>query len=312
LIQRQEEAEEEAAAPESGEESEEELERLEASNVAPIAQTKADPASSAAGEGGPAALDTVTSRQNGGAPLDSVTRNFMESRFGHDFSRVRVHTDSLAHDAARSVQARAFTVGQNIWFARGQFSPGSQAGRQLLAHELTHTVQQGGLQGSLVSRALQRSYCPSSCATLEGCGTCRAPKVKRDNCAERDEVDPNNKISHIRVTLSDRKVTLFWNGTPRTTGGTQEAPFDCTPNETDTPKGWDTVGVKCGVNHTSYERYNMAWFAGFKSHGYRFGFHDSQPVDAACHSHGCVRVSCENAEKINKNSKSNWTSIIVR
>ena len=72
------------------------------------------------------------------------------------------------------------------------------------------------------------------------------------------------------------------------------------------------VGVKCGENHTSWERYNMAWFTAFKSTGYEIGFHNSQPLGSKYKSHGCVRVSCENAIKINKNTKSNWTSIKVR
>ena len=81
--------------------------------------------------------------QRPGAPLTGETRAFMESRFGHDFSRVRVHSDGLAAEAARSVGARAFTRGESIVFDRGQYSPDSTDGRRLLAHELTHVVQQG-------------------------------------------------------------------------------------------------------------------------------------------------------------------------
>ena len=77
-----------------------------------------------------------------GRPLDPATRAFMEPRFGHDFSRVRVHTDRPAADAARGVAARAFTVGEHIVFGGRQFAPDSTAGRRLLAHELAHTIQQ--------------------------------------------------------------------------------------------------------------------------------------------------------------------------
>jgi hypothetical protein len=63
----------------------------------------------------------------------------METRFGHDFSRVRVHTDSRA---ARAVRALAFTSGHNIVFDAGQYAPGTETGTRLLAHELTHVVQQ--------------------------------------------------------------------------------------------------------------------------------------------------------------------------
>lgn len=78
-----------------------------------------------------------------GQPLPASERAFFEPRFGHDFSRVRVHTDGGADSAAQSVGARAFAVGRDLVFARGQFTPGTSEGRTLLAHELTHVVQQG-------------------------------------------------------------------------------------------------------------------------------------------------------------------------
>lgn len=75
-------------------------------------------------------------------PLDQSTRAFMETRFGHDFSRVRVHTDGYAAESAHSINALAYTVGSHIVFGAGQFAPDTAAGRRLLAHELTHVVQQ--------------------------------------------------------------------------------------------------------------------------------------------------------------------------
>jgi hypothetical protein len=87
-----------------------------------------------------------------GQPLDSSTRDFMEPRFGYDFSRVRVHSDARAAASAQSVNALAYTAGTDVVFAAAQFSPATTQGRKLLAHELTHVVQQG--QGaSSVSRA---------------------------------------------------------------------------------------------------------------------------------------------------------------
>lgn len=80
-----------------------------------------------------------------GRPLDATTRSFFESRFGHDFSRVRVHTDDAA---AASVRAHAFTVGERIIFAANQYRPTTHEGRRLLAHELTHVVQQSGADSS--------------------------------------------------------------------------------------------------------------------------------------------------------------------
>ena len=77
-----------------------------------------------------------------GRPLDPDTRGFMESRFQRDFSGVRVHTDARAADSARALQARAWAWGSDVAFANGAYAPGTAAGRRLLAHELTHVVQQ--------------------------------------------------------------------------------------------------------------------------------------------------------------------------
>jgi len=80
--------------------------------------------------------------RSSGRPLDTETRSFMESRFGHDFSQVRVHTDSRAANAASAVKASAFTMNRNIVFGDGQYAPHSESGRRLISHELTHVVQQ--------------------------------------------------------------------------------------------------------------------------------------------------------------------------
>src|ERR1700716_938458 len=78
----------------------------------------------------------------GGSPLDRDTRGFMESRLGADFSDVRVHTDGKATESARSVQAYAYTVGNDVVFQSDKYAPDSDSGQRMLAHELTHVVQQ--------------------------------------------------------------------------------------------------------------------------------------------------------------------------
>jgi Domain of unknown function (DUF4157) len=83
-----------------------------------------------------------------GQPLDHATRGFMESRFGHDFGHVRIHTDGAAARSAEMVDAIAYTVGRHVVFAAGRYAPSSPAGQRLLAHELTHVVQQGAHQAS--------------------------------------------------------------------------------------------------------------------------------------------------------------------
>ena len=81
--------------------------------------------------------------RSSGQPLDEPTRAFFEPSFGQDFSHVRVHTDAQAAAAAQAVNALAYTVGHDIVFGAGRYSPATGAGRHLLAHELTHTIQQG-------------------------------------------------------------------------------------------------------------------------------------------------------------------------
>jgi len=99
------------------------------------------------GEGGPLGGDverSIDGARSGGRPLDSGLRVQMEPAFGADFSGVRVHSDAKSDGLNRSLQARAFTTGQDIFFRKGEYNPGSAGGKELVAHELTHVVQQNG------------------------------------------------------------------------------------------------------------------------------------------------------------------------
>lgn len=109
----------------------------------------APPASSAPGTASP-----VSSAA--GTPLAPAARAFLEPRMGHDFGAVRIHADRTAARLARSVGALAFTVGQDIYFDEGGYAPGTSAGRRLLAHELTHVVQQENAANGGPPRVLQR------------------------------------------------------------------------------------------------------------------------------------------------------------
>ncbi len=102
-----------------------------------------------------------------GHSLDSEARAVMEPRFGRDFSDVRVHADSQAAASAEAVNARAYTVGSHIAFGFGQYAPGSPSGQRLLAHELTHVVQQSAASGGPV---LQRQ--PKDEPPKQGPGVC--------------------------------------------------------------------------------------------------------------------------------------------
>jgi hypothetical protein len=90
----------------------------------------------------PAVERVIDSSRGGGHPLDQAARSSIGGALNADFSGVRVHTDTQASALSESLGARAFTTGQDIYFRQGEYSPGSSAGRGLLAHELTHVVQQ--------------------------------------------------------------------------------------------------------------------------------------------------------------------------
>jgi len=114
-----------------------------------------------------------------GQPLDQSTRAFMEPRFDRDFSGVRVHTDARAAESAQQVNAQAYTVGHNIVVGAGRFAPETQSGRSLIAHELTHVVQQDGQQDQ--TRNLQRrpgqswGECTSCTKPMSGSSTSAFP-----------------------------------------------------------------------------------------------------------------------------------------
>ncbi|MCT7992000.1 eCIS core domain-containing protein [Laspinema olomoucense] len=99
------------------------------------------------GEGGDVSSEwesELNRARGGGQPLSPSLREPMEREFGADFSGVRVHTGAQADRLARSIQAKAFTTGQDVFFQQGAYQPGSAGGQELLAHELTHVVQQSG------------------------------------------------------------------------------------------------------------------------------------------------------------------------
>jgi hypothetical protein len=120
----------------------EEPEEDEALQAAPLAWGVLASASGGLVASGRAATQVAEARQ-GGVPLSTLERDYFQPRLGHDLSAVRVHAGPEAAQAAAAVGARAFTVGPDIVFGAGQAAPTSEAGRRLLAHELTHVIQQG-------------------------------------------------------------------------------------------------------------------------------------------------------------------------
>jgi hypothetical protein len=106
-----------------------------------------------------------------GRPLDTATRGFMEPRFGHDFSQVRIHSDPAAAGSADAIAARAYTVGHHVVFGRGEYQPGTADGRRLLAHELVHVTQQN------------------------------ASGARQDGVVQRDEKKPDPKVAALKAAL---------------------------------------------------------------------------------------------------------------
>lgn len=114
----------------------------------------------------------IGSLRGKGSPLDPSTRGFMESRFGHDFGRVRVHTDAPAADLARQIDAVAFTTGQDVVFDTGRYAPETTWGKRILAHELAHVVQQSDRPAA--AAAIFR-LSPAMCSKAADCGTPDTP-----------------------------------------------------------------------------------------------------------------------------------------
>ena len=106
--------------------------------------------------GGMAVTDSfsrgLSSTKGAGKPMDRGTKSFMENRFGSDFGNVRIHTGSRATSLNNQIKARAFTHSNDIYFNQGQYSPGTNSGKHLLAHELTHTIQQGAAKTKNIQR----------------------------------------------------------------------------------------------------------------------------------------------------------------
>jgi len=104
----------------------------------------------------------IQSLKGRGKPLPESDRAFFEPRFGYDFSQVRVHMDERAAESARTVNAQAFTIGQDVVFGAGQYAPDTTKGKRLLAHELTHVVQQTASvpTGRRKSSVIRKDGCP--------------------------------------------------------------------------------------------------------------------------------------------------------
>jgi uncharacterized protein DUF4157 len=166
-----------------------------------------------------------------GQPLDQAVRTFMEPRFGHDFGQVLVHTGTQAAEAARSVNALAFTVGSHIAFGAGRFSPESAAGRQLLAHELVHVAQRrssgetsgdlelGGVEdvaereaADLASRVCSVDMAQRPSMTQDGSTLRRAPEPNQETAPAvgTAEQEPPTPSCTPAAGLPNTSCSAYW------------------------------------------------------------------------------------------------------
>jgi hypothetical protein len=150
-----------------------------------------------------------------GQPLDPATRAFFEPRFSHDFSQVRLHTDTKAAESARAVNALAYTVGQDVVFGTGQYAPQTGEGKKLLAHELTHVMQQQNVTFSSLDLEVSQSN-----SVLE-----KEANAFSISMLRHEEYQPYFQVVHFsKVTLSRQPAEQLRPTPPRPTPSVRQPP----------------------------------------------------------------------------------------
>ena len=208
----------------------------------------------------------IQSLKGGGQHLSENDRTYFEPRFGADFSGVRVHSDSKANHLARSINAKAFTIGQDVVFGSGQYSPGSPTGRSLLAHEMTHVVQQ------------------SSAKT----------KGNSSSVIRREPARTPTYITNIYVDLSTQAVSWVYSDGARSASHLTSTGAGICQNDRSVCHSGNTSGTACTpvggpfpvTGNRSPHRYRHFIDFGRPS----IGFHYYRKVDGCPWSHGCVRL----------------------
>jgi hypothetical protein len=174
------------------------------SSITPIIQAK--------GEGLPVSnrvSNKINSSKGNGSAMDNATQSFMQSRFGTDFSSVKIHTGSEAIQMNRELNAKAFTVGKDIYFNSDQYQPNTDKGKQILAHELTHVVQQSGMSAQHLQRQDDENPTKNS---IIGEGTTDEVKAEIQRLETWLEENPDNgwkwsvltKLKSLRTYLAER------------------------------------------------------------------------------------------------------------
>lgn len=160
-----------------------------------------------------------------GRPLDSATRAFMESRFGHDFGQVRIHAGAQAATSAQSMGAVAYTVGHHVVFGEGHYVPDTFAGQRLLAHELTHVIQQKGSGAStLIQRESESALDENALRIIALAQDSNRPVEDRAVAVVRAIIDQyypadSSKVSSIRYRQGEQGLRVTYTGRGEATTG---------------------------------------------------------------------------------------------
>jgi hypothetical protein len=295
------------------------------------------------GDHAPAIVDEVL--RSAGHKLDDETRAAVEPRFGHDFSAVRLHADARAAESADAVGASAYTVGNDIVFNAGRYAPRSTAGRQLLAHELTHVVQQSGSAGggALVvgetDSPAEREAEQAAAAVTGGA----APAIMPGRRALRRQADPH--IDTVTVSLSgSESASLSWKGSPPadapgkdsftvSTGKGYSDPDDdpgtctrscCSDPDAQCASPWNQprkLGACCTPEGTFKTGRTRPEHNGWKywtpvepvhtAYGRGIALHQHDEVTGEAIGHGCIRMDEDNAKRIADYHVAGTTKVVI-
>jgi hypothetical protein len=269
----------------------------------------------------------VESLGNKGTALPAQTQQFFGSRMGYDFSNVKIHTDSVAARSAQSINALAYTSGSNIVFNQNQYQPGTESGKRLLAHELTHVVQQ---TGSIRAYRNKKAF---------NFGKNDTASLMEDSFSMKKDKETKPWIEQILVTL-DKTVTDVNGYTTYTGTGTvkyynnpvkwPDLTFSATAGSEDlgmTTKGLykvtriEGIGYNSGkysgtVDKTQREgpmkRYSKNLSANMS---YAVFFHGGEALHAGpldFSSHGCVHLDFSAIQQINYHSVKGFTNVEIK
>jgi hypothetical protein len=269
----------------------------------------------------------------GGSALPAAERGPFEAFFGRDFSAVRIHNDSQAHRYTRQINALAATRSNHIYLSE---QVAASRPRALLAHELTHVVQQGSapLVARHPARRAQLQVAPPNVSPapvgwqLYQATICKGKENEHESTQPRDF--PETYISQINVSLTNQRVTLDWTGPSVaeaeqivqdvtgdgvincSTGAGVDGQTSCNDVEHSksggsccTPIGTFTLGAQSCVT----PRLGLQNFSGFQRAGVGFHYYSSVPRHPA--SHGCVRLHRGASKIIFDSARSNVTTVVV-